>query len=171
MRSFTRKSGRKASYGSLAKAAAKRPVPSRESLKLKSPAQFRYIGKGAHLLDGPDIVQGKAQFGIDTRLDGMLYAVIARSPVFGGKVVRYDAAEALAVPGVVKVVEIQGTPGPAQFQPLSGVAVVAKDTWVAIKARKALKIEWDGRCARHVRLEGVPCGARAGCAQAGRGVA
>jgi isoquinoline 1-oxidoreductase beta subunit len=137
------KSGRKASYGSLAKAAAKLPVPKGESLKLKSPAQFRYIGKGAHLLDGPDIVQGKAQYGQDTHLDGMLYAVVARTPVFGGKVARFDAAEATAMPGVVKVVEIQGTPGPAQFLPLSGVAVVAKDTWIAIKARKALKIDWE----------------------------
>ncbi len=73
----------------------------------------------------------------------MMYAVIARSPVFGGKVARYDAAEAMAMPGVVKVVEIQGTPGPALFQPLSGIAVIAKDTWIAIKARKTLKIEWD----------------------------
>jgi len=137
------KSGRKASYGSLAKAAAKLPVPSRESLKLKSPAQFKYIGKGAHLLDGPDIVEGRAQYGIDTRLDGMLYAVIARSPVFGGKVARYDAAEALAIAGVVKVVEIPGTPGPAGFNPLSGVAVIATDTWIALKGRKALKIEWE----------------------------
>jgi isoquinoline 1-oxidoreductase beta subunit len=137
------KTGRKADYGSLAKAAAKLPVPARDSLKLKSPAQFRYIGKPTHLLDGPDIVQGKAQYGIDTRLDGMLYAVIARSPVFGGKVARFDAAEAMAMPGVVKVVEIQGTPGPAQFQPLSGIAIVAKDTWIATKARKTLKIEWD----------------------------
>jgi isoquinoline 1-oxidoreductase beta subunit len=137
------KRGRKASYGSLAKAAAKLPVPKGESLKLKSPAQFRYIGKGAHLLDGPDIVQGKAQYGQDTHLDGMLYAVVARTPVFGGKVARFDAAEATAMPGVVKVVEIQGTPGPAQFLPLSGVAVVAKDTWIAIKARKALKIDWE----------------------------
>ncbi len=73
----------------------------------------------------------------------MLYAVIARSPVFGGKVARYDATEAMAMPGVVKVVEIQGTPGPAQFQPLSGIAIVAKDTWIATKARKTLKIDWD----------------------------
>ena len=137
------KSGRKASYGSLAKAAAELPVPKRESLKLKSPDQFRYIGKGVHLLDGRDMVEGRAQYGIDTRLDGMLYAVIARTPVFGGKVARFDAKEALAIPGVVKVVEIPGTPGPPMFQPLNGVAVVATDTFIATKGRKALKIEWD----------------------------
>jgi isoquinoline 1-oxidoreductase beta subunit len=73
----------------------------------------------------------------------MLYAVIARARVLGGKVARYDATAALAIPGVVKVVEIPGTPLPAQFAPLSGVAVVAEDTWTAIKGRDALKIEWN----------------------------
>jgi isoquinoline 1-oxidoreductase beta subunit len=137
-------SGRKLGYGALARKAAQLPVPPRESLKLKNPSQFRYIGKeDIRLLDGPDIVHGRAQYGIDVRLDGMLYAVIARSPVLGGKVVRLDAAPALAIPGVVKVLEIPGTPPPAQFQPLNGVAVVANDTWIAIKGRQALKIDWN----------------------------
>jgi isoquinoline 1-oxidoreductase beta subunit len=130
-------------YGALAKAAAALPVPPRESLRLKSPKQFRYIGRSAHLLDGPDIVQGKAKYGTDTYLEGMLHAVIARAPVLGGKVRRYDASRALAIPGVVKVVEIEGTPPPAQFQPLNGIAVVANDTWTAMKGRNALEIEWD----------------------------
>jgi isoquinoline 1-oxidoreductase beta subunit len=137
-------SGRKLGYGALARAAAQLPVPARESLRLKQPAQFRYIGKeGPHLLDGPDIAHGRARYGIDVRLDGMLYAVIARTPVWGGKVARYDASEALKVKGVVKVVEIPGTPLPSQFQPLSGVAVIARSTWSAIKGREALKIEWE----------------------------
>src|SRR5690349_4369016 len=136
-------SGRKLGFGELAKAAAKLPVPPRESLRLKDPAQFRYVGKeGAHLLDGPDIAHGRAQYGIDVRLDGMLYAVIARAPVLGGKVARFDAAGALKVKGVVKVIEIPGTPLPSVFQPLSGVAVIANSTWSAIKGREALKIEW-----------------------------
>jgi isoquinoline 1-oxidoreductase beta subunit len=136
--------GRKLGYGALAKAAAKLPVPPRDSLKLKQPAQFRYIGKeGQHLLDGPDIAGGTAQYGIDVRLDGMLYAVIARSPVWGGKVAKFDATDALKIKGVVKVVEIPGTPLPAAFQPLAGVAVIARDTWTALKARNALKIDWD----------------------------
>jgi isoquinoline 1-oxidoreductase beta subunit len=136
--------GRKLGFGALARDAAKLPVPSRESLKLKEPAQFRYIGKdGPHLLDGADIVRGAAQFGIDVRLEGLLHAVIARSPVWGGKVAKFDAAAALKVPGVVKVVEIPGTPLPAAFQPLSGVAVIARNTWSAIKGREALKIEWN----------------------------
>jgi isoquinoline 1-oxidoreductase subunit beta len=137
-------SGRKLGYGALAAAAAKLPVPPRESLRLKQPSQFRYIGKdGIPMLDGPDIAHGRAQYGIDVRVEGMLFAVVARSPVFGGKVVRFDAAEALKIPGVVRVFEIPGTPIPSQFQPLNGVAVVAQDTWTAIKARQALKIEWN----------------------------
>ena len=137
-------SGRQLAFGALAAAAAKLPVPSRESLRLKQPAQFRYIGKGRTLLaDGPDIVHGRAKYGTDTHLEGMLHAVIARAPVLGGKMKRFDASEALAMPGVVKVVEIPGSEPPAKFQPLNGVAVVARDTWTAIKARKTLKIEWD----------------------------
>jgi isoquinoline 1-oxidoreductase beta subunit len=82
-----RPSGRKIGYGALAKAAAVLPVPSNESLRLKDPAKFRYIGKGnIHLVDGADIATGKAKYSLDTRLDGMLYAVIARPPVLGGKV-------------------------------------------------------------------------------------
>jgi isoquinoline 1-oxidoreductase beta subunit len=137
-------SGRRLGYGALARAAAKLPVPPRESLRLKSPAQFRYIGKeNIPLLDGEDISHGRAQYGQDVRLDGTLYAVIARSPVFGGKVVRFDAAAAQAIPGVVKVLEIPGTPGPALFAPLNGIAVLAEDTWIAMKGRQALQIEWN----------------------------
>ncbi len=137
-------SGRKLGYGALAKAAAKLPVPARDTLKLKDPKQFRYIGKeGQHLLDGPDIAHGRATYGIDVRLDGMLFAAIARSPVFGGKVAKFDAREALKIPGVVKVVEIPGTPIPSAFQPLNGVAVIARDTWTAIKARNALQVDWN----------------------------
>jgi isoquinoline 1-oxidoreductase beta subunit len=137
-------SGRRLGYGALARAAAKLPVPARETLRLKNPSQFRYIGKeNIALLDSGDIYQGRAQYGIDVRLDGMLYAVVARSPVFGGKVARFDGAAAQAIPGVVKVIEIPGTPGPALFAPLNGVAILAEDTWIAIKARQALRIEWN----------------------------
>src|SRR5437867_3198106 len=138
-----RPSGRRVGYGALAKDAAKLPVPPRETLRLKDPSRFRYIGKGQlKLVDGPNIASGKAQYGIDTRLPGMLYAVVARPPVYGGKVAKYDAAQALKVPGVVRVVEIEGSPPPAEFNPLGGVAVVGRNTWAAIKGREALKIEW-----------------------------
>ncbi len=138
------KTGRKAGYGSLAKDAAKQAVPARDAVKLKDPSKFRYIGKGqVKLVDGPDMVTGKAQYGIDTRLPGMLYAVVARPPVYGGKAVSYDATETLKVPGVLKVVEIDPSPAPAQFNPVGGVAVVARNTWAAIQGRKALKVVWN----------------------------
>ncbi|WP_134562919.1 xanthine dehydrogenase family protein molybdopterin-binding subunit, partial [Pseudomonas aeruginosa] len=94
-------------------------------------------------IDGADIVNGRAGFGFDARFDDMLYAVVARPPVYGGKLKRYDAAAALKVPGVVKVIEIEGRPIPSEFQPLGGVAVVAQNTWAAIKGREALMVEWD----------------------------
>ena len=138
------KSGRKIGYGQLAAAAAKQPVPSRAQVKLKDPSQFRYIGKGAvKLVDGRDIVTGKAVYGQDVRLPGMLYAVVARPAVYGGKVVSVDSSATMKVPGVVKVVQIEPSAPPANFNPLGGVAVVAKNTWAALKGREALKIVWD----------------------------
>ena len=135
---------RKLGYGELAVAASRLPVPARETLRLKQPKEFRYIGKGnVKLVDGPDMVAGRGKYGIDTVLDGMLFAVVARPAVYGGKVVSYDAAAALKVPGVVQVIEIPGTPPPSEFQPLGGIAVVARNTWAAIKGREALKITWD----------------------------
>jgi isoquinoline 1-oxidoreductase beta subunit len=139
-----RPTGRRLGYGALAAAAAGQPVPARDSLRLKKPAQFRYIGKGQlKLYDAGDMVTGKAQYGLDTRLDGMLYAVVARPPVFGGKAVSYDATETLKVPGVLQVVEIEGRPGAPLFHPLGGVAVVGRNTWAAIQGRRALKITWE----------------------------
>jgi isoquinoline 1-oxidoreductase beta subunit len=136
------KSGRKLGYGALAKAASSLPVPA--GIKLKDPADFRYIGKGkTGIVDGFDIATGRAQYGIDTRLEGMLYAVVARPPVYGGKVKSYDATETMKAPGVVKVAVIEGTPPPSEFMPLGGVGVIAKNTWAAIKGREALKIEWE----------------------------
>lgn len=137
-------SGRELGYGELAAAASALPVPGRDSLRLKQPSEFRYIGKEAsRAIDGADIVNGRAVFGADVHFDGMLYAVIARPPVYGGKVKSVDGSAALKVPGVVKVLQIEGRPLPSEFQPLGGVAVVAKNTWAAIKGREALKIEWD----------------------------
>jgi isoquinoline 1-oxidoreductase beta subunit len=137
-------SGRRLTYGELAVQAAREPVPRADQVRLKSPAQFRYIGKrSTRLVDGADIVSGRAVYGIDTRMEGMLYAVVARPSVLGGRLSHYDAEAALAVPGVVRVVEILPHPLPAQSYPLGGVAVLARNTWAALKGREALKIEWD----------------------------
>jgi isoquinoline 1-oxidoreductase subunit beta len=139
-----RKSGRKLGYGEVAADAAKLPVPKTADLRLKKPSEFRYIGKGkTPNVDGFDMSTGRAIYGIDTVLPDMVYAVIARSPVYGGTLRSFDAAEAMKVPGVLKVVEIKGTPIPAAFAPLPGVAVIANNTWAAMNGRKALKLDWD----------------------------
>jgi isoquinoline 1-oxidoreductase beta subunit len=136
--------GRRLGYGALAKAAASMPVPAQDAIRLKDPSQFRYIGNSKlKLLDARDIATGNAQYGMDTRLPGMLYAVVARPQVYGGKVTSVDAAPALKVPGVVKVVQIEPIPGAPLFNPLGGVAVIARNTWAAMQGRKALKIVWD----------------------------
>jgi isoquinoline 1-oxidoreductase subunit beta len=136
--------GRKLGYGELAKAAAEQPVPGRESLRLKGPAEFRYIGKGKiGSVDNFDMTTGRAIYGTDVRVDGMLYAVVARPPVYGGTVTTYDASETLKVPGVLKVVEIAPTPPPSAFEPLGGIAVVASNTWAAMQGRDKLKITWN----------------------------
>lgn len=137
-------SGRRIGFGELARAAALRPVPAADALVFKRPADFRYIGRdGVALVDNLDITTGKAVYGIDARIEGMAYAVIARPPVYGGKVKRFDATRALQVPGVVKVAPIEETPIPSAFQPLGGVAVIADNTYAAIKGRAQLDIEWD----------------------------
>jgi isoquinoline 1-oxidoreductase beta subunit len=138
------RTGERIAFGDLAETAASLPVPAVETLKLKDPAEFRYIAKGTvGIVDLRDITTGKATYGADVRLPGMKYAVIARPPVVGGKLVSFDAADALKVPGVEQVVEVQGWPWPSKFQPLGGVAVIARNTGAAIKGRDALKVVWD----------------------------
>src|SRR6202161_2784697 len=137
-------SGRRLGFGELASDAAAQPVPAIDTLRLKDPKDFRYIGKGAvSIVDLHDITTGKAGYGADVRVPGMQYAVISRPPLVGGKVVSFDAKDALKVSGVEKVIEAQGWPWPSKFQPLGGVAVIARDTGAAIKGRDALKIVWD----------------------------
>jgi isoquinoline 1-oxidoreductase beta subunit len=136
-------SARALGYGALALRAARLSVPPRDSLRLKSPSQFRYIGKGEMpLADGWDIATGNAHYGIDSRTDGMLFAVIARSPVLGADIASFDSTEVDKIPGVIRVVKLQVAVAGAKFHPLPGVAVIATDTWVAIKARDALKVQW-----------------------------
>jgi isoquinoline 1-oxidoreductase subunit beta len=137
-------SRRKLGYGELAEAAAALPTPPPDQVRLKDAASFRYLGKGnVPIVDLFDITTGRATYGIDATLPGMKYAVVARPPVFAGKLASYDANETMKVPGVEKVVVIEGTPPPAKFQPLGGVAVIAQNTWAAIKGRDALKVKWD----------------------------
>ncbi len=118
------------SYGKLADAAAKLPVPTK--VTLKDPSQFRLIGKSMKRLDTADKSTGRTKFGIDTRRTGMLYAAVARCPVFGGKAVSFDDTKAKAFPGVKQVVQTS-----------RGVAVVADNTWSAMQGVKRLDVKWD----------------------------
>ena len=122
--------GRRASYGSLAEAASKIAPP--KDIPLKDPKDFALVGKPMHRLDTPSKTNGTAQFGLDVYIPGMLTAVVARAPVFGGKVVSFNADQAKAIPGVVNVVQVP-----------SGVAVIAKGFWPAKLGRENLEITWD----------------------------
>jgi isoquinoline 1-oxidoreductase beta subunit len=134
--------GKKATYGQMAEAASKQPVP--EKPAIKAPKDFRVVGKRIVRTDAPAKVNGTAEFGIDVRLPGMVYASLEQSPVIGGKVVRVDSAAAKAMPGVVDVVEIP-----------DGVAVVANSYWAAVKARRALKIDWDFGAGANLSSDGM----------------
>jgi isoquinoline 1-oxidoreductase beta subunit len=117
-------------YGELALDAATLPMP--ETVELKSPGDWTIIGRPTRRLDTPEKINGQAVFGLDVRFAGLLTAVVARSPTFGGKVKSFDDSAARAVPGVRKVVQVP-----------SGVAVVADHFWAAQLGREALKVEWD----------------------------
>ncbi|MDB5094989.1 MAG: molybdopterin-binding domain of aldehyde dehydrogenase family protein, partial [Candidatus Eremiobacteraeota bacterium] len=123
-------SNRSARYGSLAATAATLPVPT--NVPLKTPDKFTLIGKQSRRLDLPGKVNGTIIYGIDVQVPGMVYAAIARSPVFGGRVKSFDATKAKSVPGVTDVVQVS-----------NGVAVVAKNTWAAFQGKNALQIVWD----------------------------
>lgn len=140
--------GRQASYGQLAEAASKLPVP--EQVVLKDPKDFRIVGKRMLRLDTPAKVNGTAEYGMDVKLPGMLYASLEQCPVIGGKVKGFDASKAKAMPGVVDVVEIP-----------SGVAVVANSYWQAQTARKALAVQWDEGPGALLNHDSVLAGLRA----------
>lgn len=127
--------GQKATYGSLAEAAAKMPVP--ESVVLKDQKAFRYIGKPMARLDARAKSTGRQQFGLDVKPQGTKVAVVAHPPVFGAKVAKFDAAKAKAIRGVIDVLEIPVDRGGR------GIAVIADGYWPAQQGRDALEIEWD----------------------------
>jgi len=139
-----RSSGRKLGYGEVAAAAAKLPVPKKEDVPLKERSQWRYIGKESNsLFDLPEMVTGKAIFGMDATMPGMMFASVEHPPVLGQTIKSYDDTAALKVQGVQKTLTIPTFKPPHLFQPLGGVAVIADNTWAAFKGRKSLKIEWE----------------------------
>ena len=132
---------RRVSYGDLVEAASKLPLINPDEIPLKQPKDFRIIGKPIPRTDVPGKVDGSAAFGIDVRVSGMLFSVIARCPFFGGKLQSFDAAAAKTVPGVRSVFPVP--PLPRHFNTAGGIAVVADSTWAAIRGQKALVLRWD----------------------------
>jgi isoquinoline 1-oxidoreductase beta subunit len=137
------KSGKKASFGELAAAAAKLPVPDKATLKFKPESEYRYINQNVPAVDQQDLCEGKGAVGMDAKMPGMLIASIEHCPVYGGKLASFDAAEAKKVAGVRDVITLDPFKPPHNFQPLGGVAVLADHTWAALQGRKKLKVEWD----------------------------
>lgn len=135
-------SGRKLGYGDLVAAASALPVPAAASLRYKSAAEFKYIGKDIPIVDRHDLVTGKGVFGIDARMPGMVFASIERPPVMGQAVASIDDAAALRVPGVLRVVRLESPKEPYVFQAIGGAAVIATSTWAANRGREALKVTW-----------------------------
>ncbi len=139
-----RESSKTKDFGDLVDTAKTLPIPNASEIKLKDKQKFNMIGKETPIIDLHNIVTGKAVFGIDAVAEGMKIAVIKRCPVVGGQVKSVNDSKALAIPGVLKVVTIKGAGLPATLsKPLSGVAVIADNTWAAIKARELLEVEWE----------------------------
>lgn len=136
-------SGRSLGFAELVASARTQPVPAPAALTLKPLRDLPRVGKRVPPMDAVAMTTGKAVYGIDAALPNMKIAVIARPPVYGGKVASVDSSAAETSPGVVKVVRLPETPPPAGFRQLGGVAVVASNTWAALQGRDKLKITWD----------------------------
>ncbi|SIN66285.1 xanthine dehydrogenase family protein molybdopterin-binding subunit [Algoriphagus halophilus] len=136
--------GKEIPFGDLVGKLKDTPVPDPESITLRELSSYKLIGTDVPIYDLKNIAMGKAVFGADVDLPDMKIAVVRRTPVIGAKVVSYNDEKALAVPGVVQVVKIEGSGNPPGLdKALEGIAVIAENTWSAIKGRDALEIEWD----------------------------
>nr|WP_310587492.1 xanthine dehydrogenase family protein molybdopterin-binding subunit [uncultured Dyadobacter sp.] len=130
---------RRLSYGSLAQAASRLPVP---AVTLRPRREWKLIGRSPQRLDIPDKINGRALYGTDIRFPGLLTAVLERCPVFGGTVRSFDASKSLAIPGVSEVIQVP-----------AGVAVVADNYWSAMQGRRALQVVWDTAGKEHPEIE------------------
>jgi isoquinoline 1-oxidoreductase beta subunit len=128
-------------YGELVEAARKLPIPNLNTVPLKNSDDFTVVGHDTRRFEARDKTTGAAKFGIDSRVPGMLFAVVARCPVFGGKIASFDVTKAKAVPGVRDVVQFETSGRGALIT--GGVAVLADNSWAAIQGRKALTVKWD----------------------------
>ncbi len=140
---ITTNPSRSIGYGALAARAATVPVPSPDSVTLKDPKDFRIIGKPIRSVDNPKIVTGQKLFGIDMVMPGMLIAVFEKCPVFGGKIVKANVDAIKALPGIKDAFIVRGNGGRDPQGVADGVAILAKNWWVANQARQKLQITWN----------------------------
>ncbi len=136
-------SGRTLGYGDLVTAAAELTLPDPATVELKTRQQWRYIGKAVQSVDIDDVIHGNAIYGFDVKLPDMQIAVIARPPVLFGQVKQIDEQAVRKIVGVTGVVRLPALSAPAGFNALGGVAVLATNSWAALKGRDALNIEWE----------------------------
>jgi isoquinoline 1-oxidoreductase subunit beta len=134
--------GKALSFGELAIEAAKLSAPKLSQLKLKAKKDFKYIGQAVTPVDTKDIVSGTGIYGIDIQIPNMVHASIERCPVVGGHAISFDAKAAMKVKGVIDVIEMPKLELPAVYKALSGIAVIATNTWAAIQGRKKLNPQW-----------------------------
>ncbi|MBV1901430.1 MAG: molybdopterin-dependent oxidoreductase, partial [Kordiimonadaceae bacterium] len=143
-RVHNKKTGKSEDYAHFVPAAAKLEAPADDTITLKVIKDHKYIGTSKRNIYMKDFVTGSSVFGQDVMRENMLFAVAARPPVVGGKVTSFDKQAALAVSGVVDVIELPALSFPAVFKPLGGVAVLATNTWAAMKGREALNAQFEG---------------------------
>ena len=133
--------GRTLTYGEVAADAASLPMPDPDEIALKEAEDFTIIGRAIGGIDSPKVVRGEPIFGVDTKLEGMVYAAFERSPVFGSKLISADLSAAKSAPGVIDAFIVEGNGNPEEL--VDGVAIVADNWWLANRARSQLSIEWD----------------------------
>jgi isoquinoline 1-oxidoreductase beta subunit len=154
-------SGRVLTYAALVEDARRLPLPDPATIRLKDAKDFTLLGRSIPHLDIPDKVKGAARFGLDVRLPGMVYAVVAQCPYFRGDLLRFDSAKAKAIPGVLDVFDIPTDPNTANKNTRE-VAVVATNTWAAIQGRNALTIQWKPGAYQDESTESLTAQLRAG---------
>jgi CO/xanthine dehydrogenase Mo-binding subunit len=160
-------SGRSAAYREFVAAAAAISPPAPESVQLKAPSEWRYIGKPGAIAHHAEIAAGTARYGIDLRLPEMCFAVLARAPVLGARLVRFDDSEARRVAGFIKALGLDGNTWPTLDHHRDAVAVVASNSWAAQRAREALRIEWDLGARRDLDTQAIFATIERECARDG----
>jgi isoquinoline 1-oxidoreductase subunit beta len=158
---------RRAPYRDFVAAAASKALPAPDSVRLKAPGEWRYIGKSGPIAHHAEIAAGTARYGIDVRRPDMCFAVLARAPVVGARLLRFDDSDAKQTPGFIKALALTGNTWPTLDHHRDAVAVVASNSWAAQKARAALRIDWDLGARRELDTQTIFATLERECARPG----